>query len=194
MIKTSFSDFSFVSNFNSNEMKRYVLIFGLVIGTIWTAIMIYMAYLMYTTPDIKTNDVLGYALMIIIWSIIFFGVRNYRNKQLGGVISFGKAFKTGVWISLVASTLYVAVWLFYYYLFVPDWLDAYIAHCLKQASASELAAKTAEMETLREMYKNPLFVILYTYVEVLPIGLVISLVSALILKKKSTEEINKATY
>lgn len=165
-------------------MKKNVLVSGLVIGVILCINMIWMVNLLYTNPDIKTNDALGYVVMVVVFSIIFFGVRNYRNKWLGGVISLGKAFKTGVLIALVASTMYVVVWLFYYYLFVPDWLDAYIEFCLKQTPESELAAKTHEMENLKEMYKNPVFVILITYSEVLPVGLVVAFISALILKKK----------
>jgi hypothetical protein len=85
--------------------------------------------------------------------------------------------------------MYVAVWMFYYYLFVPDFLDKYISHVLKEATrngatATELAVKTKEMENFREMYKNPLFIILITYVEVLPVGLAVAFVSSLILKKK----------
>lgn len=154
--------------------------------------MVYMVNLCYTNPDFKSNDILGYAAMIVVFSLVFFGIRSYRNKQLGGIISFGKAFKTGALIVLVCSTMYVVVWLFYYYLFVPDFLDKYIPHVLKetaQKDASNLAAKTKEMENFREMYKNPLFVILITYSEVLPVGLIVALVSSLILKKKSKPEI-----
>jgi hypothetical protein len=165
-------------------MKRNVLIFGLVIGAILCANMIVMVNLMYTNTDFKGNDIVGYAAMVVMFSLIFFGIRNYRNKQLDGYISFGNAFKMGTLIALVGSTMYVVVWLFYYYLFVPDFIEVYSSYVLKECSALDLPAKTAEMTNFKEMYKNPLFVILITYSEVLPIGLVVALVSALILKKK----------
>ena len=74
--------------------------------------------------------------------------------------------------------------LFYYYLFVPDFLDKYIPHVLKGVAASDLPAKTKEMENFKNMYKSPFFVILITYSEVLPVGLIVAFISALILKKK----------
>jgi hypothetical protein len=167
-------------------MKKNIWIFGLTLGAILCVNMIYAVNLCYTNPDFESNDVLGYAVMVVIFSLIFFGVRNYRNKQLNGFISFGKAFKTGALIALVASTVYVAVWLFYYYLFVPDFLDVYIPHVLKETPETDLPAKTREMENFKEMYENPLFVILITYSEVLPVGLIVTLISALVLKKKPT--------
>jgi hypothetical protein len=134
--------------------------------------------------------VLGYAAMVIVFSLTFFGIRNYRNKQLNGVISLGKAFKTGALIALIGATVYVVVGLSYYYLFAPDFLDQYAQHVLLKASrhgatAAELAAKTKELTEFKEMYKNPLFAVLISYTEVLPIGLVVSFISALILKRKS---------
>lgn len=165
-------------------MKKIVLIFGLIIGTILCANMILMVSMMYTNPDFKGNDIVGYAAMVVLFSLIFFGVRNYRNKHLGGFIPFGKAFKTGALIALVGATMYVVVWLFYYYLFVPDFIDVYTSHVLNQCTDSDLPAKAEEMANFKEMYKNPVFVVLITYSEVLPIGLVVALVSALILKKK----------
>lgn len=165
-------------------MKKIVLIFGLVIGTILCINMVVMVNMMYTNPSFKGNDIVGYAAMILLFSLIFFGVRNYRNKHLNGFISFGKAFKTGALIALVGATMYVVVWLFYYYLFVPDFIDVYTSYVLDNCAKADLQAKTIEMANFKEMYKNPLFVILITYSEVLPIGLVVTLVSALILKKK----------
>jgi hypothetical protein len=166
-------------------MTKVVIIFSAVLGTILGANAIYMMNLMVNNPNFEGNDVLGYAAMVVVFSLIYVGVRNYRNKYLGGVISFGKAFKTGALIALVASTIYVLIGLSYYYLFVPDFLDHYINYVLRHTPEQKLAAKTIEMENYRELYKNPLFVILITYTEVLPVGLVVALVSAVILKKRS---------
>lgn len=165
-------------------MKKTVWVFGLIIGAILCANMIVMVNMMYTNPDFKGNDVAGYAAMVVLFSLIFFGIRNYRSKQLGGYISFGKALKTGVLIALVGATMYVVAWLFYYYLFVPDFIDVYTSYVLENCAREDLPAKTAEMASFKEMYKNPLFVILITYSEVLPVGLAVALVSALILKRK----------
>ena len=165
-------------------MKKNVLIFGLVLGIILCANMIYTIKLMENNPDFEGDEVIGYASMVVVFSLTFFGIRNYRDKQLNGIISLGNAFKTGALIALIGSTMYVGVWLFYYHLFVPDFLDKYIAHVLKNVPAADLPAKTKEMEDFKEMYKNPLFMILITYSEVLPVGLVVAFVSSLILKRK----------
>lgn len=170
---------------NQKQMKKHVLIFGLIPGVILCINMIIMVNLLYNNPDFEGNDLLGYAAMVVVFSLIFFGVRDYRNKKLGGFISFGRAFKTGALIALVASTLYVVVWLFYYYLFVPDFLDVYIEHVKNMTPASELPDQISYLENLEWMYQNPLGVILVTYLEVLPVGLIVALISALILKKKN---------
>lgn len=165
-------------------MKKIVWIFGLIIGVILCINGYVMVNMLYTNPDLKTNDLLGYAAMVVLFSLIFFGVRSYRNKQLDGYISFGKAFKTGLLIALIGCTLYVVAWVFYYYLVVPDFIDVYTTHVLNNCTPSDLPAKKQEMASFKEMYNNPVFVVLITYFEVLPIGVVVALISALILKKK----------
>lgn len=166
-------------------MRKVILVFGLIMGVILSVNIAIMVHVLYNNPDFKSNDFLGYAALVLIFSMVFFGIRNYRNKQLGGYISFGRAFKTGALITLVASTLYVLVWLFYYYLVVPDFMDKYTAHVLSSCTKEDLAEKTVQMNSYKEMYKNPVFVILITYSEVLPIGLLVTLISSLILKRKA---------
>jgi hypothetical protein len=166
-------------------MKKTALIYGSLIGIIFISGALYMTNLLfYKNPEIEGNDFLGYVVIIIIYSLLFFGVRNYRNRYLNGVISFKKAFKTGALIALVASTVYVVVWLFYYYLFAPDFMDKYTEYVLLHAAPAELEEKTQMMNNYKTMYENPLFVILMSYAEILPPGLVFSLISSLILKKK----------
>lgn len=170
-------------------MRKNVLIFGLVLGTILCVNMVYMVNLCYTNPDFESNDALGYAAMVLVFSLVFFGIRNYRNKELGGSIPFWKAFKVGLFITLIAASMYVVVWLFYYYLFVPDYLDQYIKHVLNKVPDTELQAKTQEMQGFKEMYKSPFFVVIITYAEVLPVGILVTLISAFFLKKKAVSTV-----
>ena len=72
----------------------------------------------------------------------------------------------------------------YYYLFIPDFFDIYTEHVLVNTAEADVPAVTVEMANFKEMYNNPLFVILITYSEVFPLGLIVALVSAFILKKK----------
>ena len=170
-------------------MKKTVFVFGLIAGLIVTAMMIYSTIMLYRDNNFKGSMLLGYAAMIVAFSFIFVGIKNFRDKYNHGVISFGKAFKTGLYITLIASTMYVIVWLIDYYVFIPDFMEKYAACVMNDAKSSGasqtvLDQKAAEMAKYAEMYKNPLFVILLTYAEIFPIGLVIALISALLLKRK----------
>lgn len=174
-------------------MKKTVLVFGFILGGIITTMGNYAAHLCCRNPEMKSNDIAGYAAMIVAFSFIFIGVKHFRDKYNGGLIGFGKAFRVGALISVVASTIYVVVWLFDYYLFVPDFIDKYTQHVLYEARTDgatqlQLDKKAAEMADFKELYKNPLFVILITLAEVLPIGLVVSLISSLILKRVKLKE------
>ena len=170
-------------------MKKNVLIFGLLSGLIITAMMVYSS-ISISNNDFKGNMILGYATMLVAFSFIFVGIKNFRDKFNGGAVTFGKAFRIGLYISLIASTMYVAVWLVEYYLFIPDFIEKYTACAMRDARASgatpaELTKQAADLADYAKMYKNPFFVVLLTYMEVLPIGLVIALISALILKRRT---------
>lgn len=178
-------------------MKKIILICGLISGFILTAMMVISTALCYINENFEGNMALGYASMVLAFSIIFVGIKNYRDKYSGGQISFGQAFKIGLYITLIASTMYVLVWLIDYYVFIPDFMDKYTAHVLREAksdgiSSTELSTKATEMEKYKEMYKNPLLVILFTYLEVFPIGVVVSLLCALFLKRGNRTQIQPA--
>jgi hypothetical protein len=173
-------------------MKKNVFIFGLISGLLITGMMLYAASRVYNNTMFESNDVLGYAAMIVAFSFIFVGIKNFRDRYNKGTISFGKAFKTGLYITLIASTMYVVAWLIDYYLFIPDFIDKYTTCVLREAKSGgasqlELDKKATEMTRFGEMYKNPLFVVLITYAEVFPVGLIVSLISAFILKRKAKD-------
>jgi uncharacterized membrane protein len=170
-------------------MKKNVTVFGLIAGLIVSTLMVLSMARCYSDPNLEHSMLIGYASMVLAFSFIFVGIKNYRDKYSDGLITFGKAFKIGLYISLIASSIYVIVWLIDFYVFIPDFMDRYVAQALREAkassaSAAELAKKTKELASNQELYKNPIMVILFTYMEILPVGILISLVAALILKRK----------
>lgn len=173
-------------------MKKIVITYGLIAGAIVAAFMAFGTYYLSKNPDYEGSMILGYTGMLVAFSFVFLGVKNYRDKQNQGIISFGKALKIGALISLIASTIYVGVWLIEYYCLYPDFMEKYTDTMIKKLdtttlTAAEIKAKTDEMLMYREMYKNPIWVILLTYAEVLlPIGLLVPFISAAILKKKAS--------
>jgi hypothetical protein len=174
-------------------MKKNVLVFGLISGLIVVTLCLTFIALCYKAGH-DGNMYIGYASQILALSLVFVGVKNYRDKENGGIISFGQALKSGILISLVASTIYVIGWLIDYYVFMPDFMDKYADHVLSEAqhsgkTAVEISKATAEMAKMKELYKNPVFVVLFTYVEIFPTGLIISIITALILKKKASDPV-----
>jgi len=174
-------------------MKKNILIYGLISGVIVSAIMLFsMNYYSHCEGDVdwNTSMLIGYASMLIAFSMVFVGIRNYRDKFNNGTISFGKAFKIGILIVLIASTLYVISWLICYFFFIPDFLDKYGAREIETmkmngATLTEIENKTKEMVEFARMYKNPLFNAMMTYAEILPVGLIVTLISSFILKRKT---------
>src|SRR6185503_17700240 len=172
-------------------MKKNILIYGLIAGLVVSVLMLFnINYIGHTgTVDYNTSLLLGYASMLIALSLVFVGIRNYRDKYNGGVISFGKAFKIGAMIVLIASTIYVVAWLIDYFFFIPDFMEKFSAQELDKlkssgASQIEIDKETKEMANFTKMYKNPFFNAMMTYVEILPVGLIVTLISSLILKRK----------
>ncbi|GAB3910863.1 hypothetical protein GCM10028803_51070 [Larkinella knui] len=171
-------------------MKKIVLVCGLIAGIILTCVMVVSTAVCYTNNNYEGNMVLGYASMILAFSLIFVGIKNFRDNYNNRIISFGKAFTIGLYITLIASSMYVFTWLIEYYVFIPDFMEKYIDHVLKEAKANgasqlELDKKLAELAGYTEMYKSPLGVIALTYLEILPVGLIISLICALLLKRNN---------
>ncbi len=170
-------------------MKKNILVCGLISGALVTSFMMYGMLKCYNDVNFSSSMLLGYASMLLAFSLVFVGIKNARDKYGDGTITFGKAFKTGFLISLIASTLYVLGWMVEYYFFLPDFMDKYAAHVMKEAaegglSPAELATKASQLADARKWYANPFSFMLITYMEILPVGVLVTLVCSLILKRK----------
>lgn len=170
-------------------MKKIVLVNGLISGAIVATWCVGSMAICYMIKTYDGNMWLGYTGMLLAFSFVFVGVKNYRDKENEGSISFGKAFQIGLLISLIASTMYVIAWAIDYHFFIPDFIDRFAVQALREAKANgaskaALAAVDVQVAQIRTMYKNPVMFALVTYSEIVPVGLVVTLITALILKKK----------
>ena len=172
-------------------MKKNILIYGLISGVLVAVLMAVNVSMCMKSGNYDGSILTGYAAMLLAFSLVFVCIKNYRDKYHAGIISFGKAFKMGLLIVLIASTIYVVAWLVEEQVFFPDFMEKYMAHELSKLkdsnmSAAEIASRTADLRHAQEMYSSPLIKILMTYAEILPVGLVVALISSLILKRKVT--------
>ncbi|HUQ49295.1 MAG TPA: DUF4199 domain-containing protein [Terriglobales bacterium] len=173
-------------------MKKTVLTFGLISGAI-SSIMMVATIPFMDRIGFDKGMVIGYTTMVLAFMLVFFGIRSYRDNVQGGLISFGKAFKIGILITLISCACYVITWEILYFNFLPDFLDKYAAHAIekmKTSGATEAAiqAKQVEMAEFGKMYQNPLINAAFTFLEPFPVGLLFTAISALVLKKKAAAE------
>jgi hypothetical protein len=169
-------------------MKKIVLICGLIAGGIAAGTLLVSALVRGADKMVENGMIYGYGSMILAFSLIFVGIKNFRDKYNQGMISFGKAFRIGLLISLIASSMYVLAWMIYSH-YHPEFMEIYTNATIDQlrvsgAAQAEIDKKAAEMASWGEWYKNPILKALITYMEILPVGILISVIAALILKKK----------
>ena len=180
-------------------MKRTVLVFGIIAGIILSVVIVVSVPFMrnMTAESAATNMFVGYAVQLLTFSLIFFAVKQYRDKHNDGLISFGKAFRIGLWISLIGAAFYVITWAIVYHTMIPDFMDIWGASEIERAtkngaSAQEIADIRQQVADGKEMYSKWWGFIGFTLFEILPTGLLVSVISALILKRKRRKETSYA--
>lgn len=168
-------------------MQKLILTYGLIAGAV-VSLMLVLTY-SGSTLDFDHGEIVGYASMIIAFSSIFFAIKTHRDTSLNGEITFGKAFKIGLGITFVATIIYIAAWMLISNTIAKDFMSEYYQHSIEKLKASDLteaqiSARIAEMDTFNELYKNPIVKIGMTFLEIFPVGFLVSLASSFILKKK----------
>ena len=175
-------------------MKKTVLTFGLISGAI-------ISLLMFGTMSFVEQlgfdraMVVGYTTMVLAFLLVFFGIRSYRENVNNGSISFGRALSVGLLIMLISCACYVLTWEFIYArFFMPEFGEKYLAHAIEQVRASgkspqEIETEIQSMRSMMQLYNtNIFFNMAITFLEPLPVGLVMTFISALILRKRRRQE------
>ena len=170
-------------------MKKIVLTFGLISGSIISVLMAGSLLLANRLGSVHSM-ILGYTIMVASFLLVYFGILSYRDNNLSGQISFGRAFACGILITLITTLCYVAMWEILYFNFMPHFMDSYFAAQIHKVQSSGLdpattAARIAAIQHSQQLYQNPFVNMAYTFMEPLPVGLIITLISAAVLRRRT---------
>lgn len=168
-------------------MKKIVITFGLISGVVITALM-WLMFALVNAGVASHSVVFGYAIMVIALSLVFFGIKSYRDNH-GGNITFLKGLQVGILISLIAAVCYGLSWETYYRTDGGDFIEQYSVQYIDDmrangASEAEVAQTQKEMAEFAEQYKNFFVRFGMTLMEILPVGIIVTLVSAGLLRRK----------
>jgi hypothetical protein len=174
-------------------MKKIVLTFGFLSGGL-SALMMFGTLPFLETIGYDRGLIVGYTAIVISFLFVYFGIRSYRDNVLGGRISFARGLGVGLLITLISCACYVAAWQIISRNFMPDWLDKFNAQMLNElkssgATEAEVQAAVQQGEAFKKLYANPLVSIAFTLIEPLPVGLLITLISAAVLRRSKARSV-----
>jgi hypothetical protein len=178
-------------------MKKIVWTFGLISGGILSAMMLVTMPLQLKI-GFDHGALIGYSTMVAASLLIYFGVRSYRDNVGGGTVRFGRAFAVALLIGGIASACYVATWEALFFEVMPDFGERYATHQIDKIKASgappaEIERQIDETKNFAKMYRNPFVNVAMTFLEPLPVEILVSLISAAMLsRKRRTDEAEAA--
>ena len=180
------------SGMGEPPMKKIVLIYGCISG-VMIATLMSLSLVFSKRIGYGHSMLLGYTIMVASFLLVYFGVRSYRDTEGGGEISFGRAMAVGSLIMLITCVFYVASWEVLYFNFMPHFMDDYGAHTLAKmqasgASQAAIAKQAAAFERMNKMYQNVFYNSAMTFIEPLPVGVLMTGVSAVLLRRKNKSE------
>lgn len=167
-------------------MTRFIVRYGVIAGLI-VAIPHMIMFLSLSGDSAPPGNgyLVGYTIMLVAFTSVFLGIKAYRDKTLGGVIRFLPAFGLGLAISAVASVFYVVAWeivmAFGSWDFVA-WYSKFLMDAAAAKGPEAVAKAAADVELFKQMYANPFIRMAFTLVEIFPVGVLISLISAAVLR------------
>ncbi len=168
-------------------MGRTLLTYGLIAGAIAGTALFIVSLVFDGEPPMDYGMALGYASMLVALSVVFVAVKRHRDSAGGGVIRFWTALGLGLGISLVASLVYVLAWELTMLVIGKDFAAMFARLFVEQATSQgltgdALAAAQRQASEFETMYRNPLLRLPMTFIEIFPVGVLVSLFSAAVLR------------
>ena len=171
-------------------MRKIVWTYGLIAGVI-VSVMILGSVPLWNRDILNfgNSEIVGYTTIVLALSMIFFGIKSCRDYHFGGSITFWQGVRIGLLITLIASVMYFVAWEVSYNLLDPDFREKLWQYYTEKAKSegqtdAEINSAVQQIETWKEWYGNPILRFLLTLMEIVPVGIVITLISSAILRKK----------
>lgn len=167
-------------------MWRKIFVHGVIAGLIVGGFLFGIG--VFSRPEASTSGVvIGYLTMLVALTAVFVGVKSYRDTELGGVIGFWRALGVGLAMSAVGTVFYVGAWEAVLQVNGGDFIGDNARMLIEQekaagASVEAMAALAQQMDELKAAYANPFLRAGMTAAEFLPVGILVSLVSAGLLR------------
>jgi hypothetical protein len=156
------------------------LMHGLMVGL---AVVIY-SVLLYVL-DLNLVSALNYVVYVIFIAGFILGTKAYRDNNLNGSISYGKAFGYSMIILLVAALIHTI----YSYLMVtvidPDIIDKMIALGEEKMLEQGMTDEQIEMaQSIQTKFMNPAFMMITGFLGQVIFGTIIALITSAFVKKE----------
>lgn len=170
-------------------MKKTVLTFGIISGVI-ISILMGATSVFADRIGFDRAVIVGYTSMLVAFLLVFFGIKSYRDNIGDGEISFGRAFTVGILITLITCAFYVVSWEILYYTVLSDFPEKYGNYLIEKSRAAgatpeQLAQELEQVKQMKALLDNPLLGPAVIFIsEPLPVGLVMTLISAAILRRR----------
>ena len=177
-------------------MKKTVLVFGLIAGLIVSAVMALSTLILKKNQHaFEYGELLGYSSMLLAFSMIFVAIKSYRDRYNHGTISFKHAFLMGLGVATIASALYVVTWVFIYKFIFPDFIQVFTKCSVEKMqaqgkSAAEIQEMNKQMAYMFSYYDTWYGLVGITFMEIFPLGLLVTLICALVLKRNNAKTLS----
>ena len=167
-------------------MQKIALTYGILSGTIVIVTMI-LGLVVSDGGSFLSSELFGYLTMLIALSMIFIAIKRYRDQELGGVIRFLPALAMGLAVAAIAGIVYMVVWELYSMSNDYAFIDGYVNSAIEAKKAAglsgeKLAQEIAVLEEMRANYGKFYIRMPMTFLEIFPVGLIIAILSAAILR------------
>ncbi len=167
---------------NKVTIGKTALTYGLALG----GILILLELLFYSLDIDRESKIRWFSILIVI-GVMVIGVKNFRDKELGGFIEYGKSVKLSFFIGLYSAVL-VSIFMFLFVKFVdPGFIEMIVEQAEEDILKRNPDISDAEFNMAMEWTKKfttALWISIGTLVTLAIQAIIIGLIISIFMKKK----------